>query len=64
MCKVRSHFRRSHCVRGHFRNTRNGRKWVPPHERCGTIVNGHCLFKSNLLPREDESWNIQQVLYI
>jgi len=43
MCKLTPHKRRSHKVRGHFRNTRHGRIWIPEHTRSETLVNDHCI---------------------
>ena len=43
MCKVSPHLRRTHSVRGHFRNTRNGRVWISSHTRSATLVNDHCI---------------------
>lgn len=42
MCKLPLHYRQSHLVRGHFRNTKRGRVWIPEHMRSGTWVNDHC----------------------
>lgn len=42
MCKLTLHYRRPHKVRGHFRNCKGGRVWIPEHERGGTWVNDHC----------------------
>ncbi len=39
MCKLSTHLRRGHMVRGHFRSGR----WVPAHYRTGTVVNAHCV---------------------
>ena len=45
MCKINSHYRKAHMVRGHFRDTKNGRIWIGPHMRSATIVNDHCIIE-------------------
>ncbi|EPY7705923.1 hypothetical protein [Bacillus cereus group sp. BfR-BA-01352] len=39
MCKISTHLRRGHMVRGHFRSGR----WIPEYYRSGTVVNAHCI---------------------
>lgn len=39
---VREHNRIAHWVRGHFRNMRYGRVWIPAHIRSGSLVSEHC----------------------
>jgi len=39
---VIQHDRSAHLVRGHFRNTRYGRVWIPEHVRSGSTVSEHC----------------------